>query len=428
MNKEYFQGIAPELLVMSAPKIGVTMGELISYQPPAPEAPVLTTANKLNFYSLQKEVFEKENLQELLSSSENGKPTVVDEYELMMTELFEIRNPHGTSEELKNFLEMRLQDKDYQGLWLHRPWDNKLVHLPERSEYLELIFARNFPNISKEDQKKLGQQTVAILGGSVGSKGAVEMAKIGIQHVIIADRDTQGISNMARTANSDIARIGEEKTALVVEEILKFNPYARVEVYPFGIDESNMHEIIRKSDIVIDEMDDVVRKYKTRLMARQANIPVLMGTDIGFNPTISLELDHDKLFGHGLNKKALKLLMSTKFSKDLTGEEKIGLVIAMIGKNNIPASMYENFAKIIKGEVYGFSQLGFICSITAGNLSEYVLELTRGNYEKLRRFTKIPTANSSLTSLEILKRKKEDIIAQRRFFQEHPRIAELNAA
>ena len=88
---------------------------------------------------------------------------------------------------------------DKYGVWALYQWNQTLVHLPTKEEFIELRTNRNKYKISDEEEGRLAKAKVGIIGLSVGN--AVTMAltlERGCGELRVADLDTIELSNLNR--------------------------------------------------------------------------------------------------------------------------------------------------------------------------------------------------------------------------------------
>ncbi|HET9931040.1 MAG TPA: Rv1355c family protein, partial [Polyangiaceae bacterium] len=251
-----------------------------------------------------------------------------------LTELAETRSPERklSREELEAFAQRELAGRpaDEYGVWVYYPWSRRVVHVLPESEYRELRTSRNRNKITAEEQTVLRGLRLGIVGLSVGQATAVTLAleEIGGTY-LLADFDRLELSNMNRL-RAGVHSIGVNKALLTAREIYEINPYARVEVFSDGIDESNIETFLvgeRKLDILFEECDDLEMKIRLRERAREYGIPVLMETsDRGMIDVERFDLDRSRPLLHGLvgDVRANSL-------KGLTTYEKVPIVLRIIG-------------------------------------------------------------------------------------------------
>jgi hypothetical protein len=69
----------------------------------------------------------------------------------------------------------RRPDAEY-GVWAYYPWSNRLVHLLDEAEFVELRTNRNCYKISPDERDRLARQRIGVVGLSVGQSVALVLA------------------------------------------------------------------------------------------------------------------------------------------------------------------------------------------------------------------------------------------------------------
>src|ERR1035437_4810811 len=221
---------------------------------------------------------------------------LVDRYDLLLEDLFLIRNPRfkfikAHASEVKAFTEKYCAGKPLEevGEWFFFPWNKTLAHYLPHEEHQEIRTARNQNIITKEEQEKFYGLRVAYAGLSVGSHGAMTVALMGgAKSIKIADPDEVSPSNLNRI-RSDFLSVGRKKTDLVREYVYQLNPYAEVETFAAGVTEETMDAFLKDIGVLVEETDNLEIKIRLRLTARDRGIPVIMATDNGDGVIVEIE-------------------------------------------------------------------------------------------------------------------------------------------
>lgn len=288
-------------------------------------------------FDLAKKQQKKEFLR--LLESQGDRILVVNELDIQLKELMKIRHPKEklTEEELLKKGEQHLQGtpKEEYGVWVYYPWKRKIIHLLPEEEFVEVRTARNRYKITEGEQEELASKVVGIIGLSVGQSVAITMA---IERTFgllkIADFDHLELSNLNRIRRG-LDALTLPKTVIVAQEIKEIDPFLQVEIFKDGINDNNLEAFFggdsSNLDILIEECDSLDVKVKARTEARKRKVPVIMDTsDRGLVDIERFDLEPDRLLFHGLvEEKKLSNL------KNLTTEEKIPVVLSMVGINQV---------------------------------------------------------------------------------------------
>lgn len=289
---------------------------------------------------------DKKKLEKLIADTPGI--VVLDHFALQRKELIKTRMPGRplTDQQLQELYDESLNSEPAreQGTWVYYPWLNKLVHVLDEDEFVELRTNRNFYKITPQEQKELSAKTLGIIGLSVGHAVAVCIATERIcGHLKLADFDAIELSNLNRISTS-VVNIGVNKCVSTARTLLEIDPYLQVECYTSGITEENLDGFLMsgsKLDVLIDECDSIDIKIALRVAAKQYGIPVVMETsDRGMLDVERFDRETERPVLHGLLDG-----IPLNGLKHLTNEQKIPLVlkIADVSKGSVrgKASMLE---------------------------------------------------------------------------------------
>lgn len=142
--------------------------------------------------------------------------------------------------------------------------------------------------IGEEGQKKLAQQTIAIVGcGGLGNIAAAYLAGAGIAHLILIDGDRPDITNVHR----QILYTGDENTtkSKALEQKLKqLNPTIKYTTHEERLSKSNCERILINADLVLECTDDIICKYLVNDFCVLYNIPLVYGAIHKYEGYVSL--------------------------------------------------------------------------------------------------------------------------------------------
>jgi molybdopterin/thiamine biosynthesis adenylyltransferase len=279
----------------------------------------------------------------------DGKVTfVVDEMYGQLQELIKGRHPSikipkdEYPERINNFLNGL--DIDEYGVWAYYPWSQRLVHILDEEEFIEVRTNRNQYKITRVERDILATKKIGIIGLSVGQSIALTLSmERGFGELRLADFDELELSNLNRI-RAGVHNLGLPKVVITAREIAEIDPYLKVTAFFDGLTADNMDDFFLKGgklDILVDECDGLDIKINSRVKARELGIPVVMDTsDRGMLDVERFDLEPDRPILHGAVEG-----VDTSTIKDLTNEEKIPIILQMLGIENvslrIKASMIE---------------------------------------------------------------------------------------
>ena len=94
----------------------------------------------------------------------------------------------------------------------------------------EEIFQRTKLLLGEEKFLKLTNSTVAIFGiGGVGSFTAEALARSGVGHLVLIDKDNIDATNINRQIHALTSTVGKSKVEVMRDRILQINPAATVD-------------------------------------------------------------------------------------------------------------------------------------------------------------------------------------------------------
>ena len=151
-------------------------------------------------------------------------------------------------------------------------------------------FDRTRRLIGGENFSKLQASTVAIFGiGGVGSFTAEALARSGIGHLVLVDKDNVDVTNINRQIHALHSTVGESKVELMRRRILDINPNAEVEtVQKFYLPNDDAENFfLHAYDYVVDAIDTITAKINLVVECRRRNIPLIssMGAGNKLDPT-----------------------------------------------------------------------------------------------------------------------------------------------
>jgi sulfur-carrier protein adenylyltransferase/sulfurtransferase len=174
-------------------------------------------------------------------------------------------------------------------LWKDRGYQVEVPRsfTPEQRER----YSRHFllPEVGVEGQQKLLDAKVLLLGaGGLGSPTGLYLAAAGVGTLGIVDDDVVDVSNLQRQVIHTTDRIGVPKVDSAEEQINALNPDVKVIKHKVRLDASNIMELIRDYDIVVDGVDNFPTRYLLNDASVRLRIPVVSAAILGFEGQLSV--------------------------------------------------------------------------------------------------------------------------------------------
>jgi len=127
-------------------------------------------------------------------------------------------------------------------------------------------FARQIGLIGSEAQRKLSESTVAVVGiGGLGSHIALQLAMLGVGSLVLVDGDRVEESDLNRQILYGYNDIGRPKVKAAAERLREVNPSISIHVHAEKLTRSNIDDILRGSDMIMDGLDN----WETRLIINE---------------------------------------------------------------------------------------------------------------------------------------------------------------
>jgi adenylyltransferase/sulfurtransferase len=123
-----------------------------------------------------------------------------------------------------------------------------------RQEILELM--------GRSGQKRLQNSKVVVIGvGAIGSVAAELLARAGIGHLKVIDRDIIEINNLQRQLLFDESDIGKPKATAAAEKLKMMNSEISIGASNEDIDCSNIAVVVGKPDCILDCSDNMETRF-----------------------------------------------------------------------------------------------------------------------------------------------------------------------
>lgn len=138
-----------------------------------------------------------------------------------------------------------------------------------------------------EIQRALAGACVGVAGlGGLGSNIAVQLTRLGVGRLVLADFDTVDITNLNRQ-HYVIRHIGRLKTDAMLEQLAEINPWLTCDIHPVRVTAENAAEIFRNCSIVCEAFDQADQKAMLieALLTKLPKTTVVSGNGMaGFGP------------------------------------------------------------------------------------------------------------------------------------------------
>ncbi len=182
------------------------------------------------------------------------------------------------------------------------------------------IFSRQFilKNFNEENILKLNKAKITIVGiGGIGCPLSQYLVSSGIKNLIFFDGDIIEKSNLGRQILYNLEDLGQYKTLIAKEKLLKTNPNSNITAYSQYIKKENLN-LLLGSDIIIDTTDDWYTSKIINKFCLQNSLRYIFSSAINYNIQICL-------FNNKSNHVCLNCLFPNKEDVDLARCETVGI-------------------------------------------------------------------------------------------------------
>ena len=148
--------------------------------------------------------------------------------------------------------------------------------------------------VGVEGQLKLLNSKVLLLGaGGLGSPSALYLAAAGVGTIGLVDDDVVDESNLQRQVIHTTDRVGVPKTESAKVAIEALNPDVKVVEHRIRLDSSNILEVIRDYDVLVDGADNFPTRYLLNDASVRLRKPVVSASILGFEGQISTFIPYE---------------------------------------------------------------------------------------------------------------------------------------
>lgn len=157
------------------------------------------------------------------------------------------------------------------------------------------IASRQMSIVTRSEQERFKDGKITVIGcGGIGGETIEMLARMGIGHLTLVDKDAFDLSNLNRQTLASITDLGLDKSAVAKEKVRLINPYVNVVAYNEHVNQDNIDKVIGDSDIVIDALDNVLTRVIVSRAAKEKGIPYIHGAIHGTLGQVSVFLPNSE--------------------------------------------------------------------------------------------------------------------------------------
>src|SRR3954469_7452810 len=149
------------------------------------------------------------------------------------------------------------------------------------------------PEVGMEGQKKLLNARVLCIGaGGLGCPISLYLAAAGVGTIGLVDIDVVSPSNLQRQILFGVSDVGVEKGKAAAKRLKDVNPDLKVIEHQMIVNSSNVMELIKDYDVVIDGTDNFPTRYCVGDACVLAKKPNVYGSIFRFEGMVTVFAPH----------------------------------------------------------------------------------------------------------------------------------------
>lgn len=144
----------------------------------------------------------------------------------------------------------------------------------------EALHAALVERHGEQAQARLDRSTVGIAGlGGLGSQIAMQLARLGVGRLVLADFDRVDPTNLNRQQYR-LRDIGRLKTDALADQLREINPYLQYALHPMRITAQNATDVFRGCMVICEAFDCAQQKAMLieALLCNLPDTPVISGS------------------------------------------------------------------------------------------------------------------------------------------------------
>ena len=154
-------------------------------------------------------------------------------------------------------------------------------HDPRLDRYVRQWF---FPALGREGQVRLLESQAVVCGcGALGSVVANTLARAGVGHLRIIDRDFLELNNLQRQVLYDEQDVADDlpKAIAAANKLRRINSEIEIEPIVADVDATNVEQLCRDADVIVDGSDNFEIRFLLNDVSIKHGIPWIFGGCLG---------------------------------------------------------------------------------------------------------------------------------------------------
>jgi len=156
-------------------------------------------------------------------------------------------------------------------------------------------YARNFSSITREEQKKIMNTKVAIVGlGGLGGYVLENLVRLGVKSFNLIDRDVFEVSNLNRQILSTEETLGLKKAEEAYRRAKSIDSSIEARIFCAELDD-NSEEMLEGVDIVVDCLDSIAGRLKLEALCDRMNLILVHGAIRGYYGQVAVSSPNNRV-------------------------------------------------------------------------------------------------------------------------------------
>jgi molybdopterin-synthase adenylyltransferase len=131
--------------------------------------------------------------------------------------------------------------------------------MPNPDRYARQIL---LPQVGIDGQRRIRAGRVVVIGvGALGTIAAELLARAGVGHLTVIDRDVVELSNLQRQLLFTPADLGQAKAAVAAARLNLINPEVEIVPVVADVNTTNIEDLIAGADVILECSDNVSGRY-----------------------------------------------------------------------------------------------------------------------------------------------------------------------
>ena len=143
--------------------------------------------------------------------------------------------------------------------------------------------------IGEHGQDRLMSSRVAVVGiGGLGSASSMYLALAGVGFLRLIDQDTVEAHNLHRQSLFSVNDLRRPKVEAAADRIQRIAPRVKVEPVAENLRNSNVTELLRDVDVIVDGLDNMMTRYVVNSACVSLRKPYVYGAAIAMEGNVSV--------------------------------------------------------------------------------------------------------------------------------------------